>query len=237
MQNLLTIIIPTYNEEYYIVDTLFAITKQVGSKGVRIIIADAGSTDRTVECCNKIKNAFDLNLEVIKGGLPAIGRNNGAKLAITPYVLFLDADVKFTCNTAIRKALTYLVFLGYYMVSTTPVYKGEPDWRAMLMFIINKYATIILSKIRPFAIGGFTMVYKPFFDDIGGYSEEVKQAEDWLLSSQVPVSKFKLIPGLMTQDNRRFKKYGYLNMIKLIRRNWLNRNNLDYFKEDQGYWD
>jgi hypothetical protein len=41
----------------------------------------------------------------------------------------------------------------------------------------------------------------------------------------------------MTQDNRRFKKYGYLNMIKLIRRNWLNRNNLDYFKEDQGYWD
>jgi hypothetical protein len=94
-----------------------------------------------------------------------------------------------------------------------------------------------MSKIRPFAIGGFTMVYKPFFDGIGGYNEEVKQAEDWLLSSQVAPSKFKLITGLMTQDNRRFKKYGYLNMIKLIRRNWLNRNNLDYFKEDQGYWD
>jgi hypothetical protein len=96
---------------------------------------------------------------------------------------------------------------------------------------------MILSKIRPFAIGGFTMVYKPFFDSIGGYNEEVKQAEDWLLSSQVPTYLFKLIPGLMTQDNRRFKKYGYLNMIKLIKRNWLNRDNLDYFKEDQGYWD
>jgi glycosyltransferase involved in cell wall biosynthesis len=237
MQNLLTIVIPTYNEEYYIVDTLFAITKQVGSKGVRIIIADAGSTDKTIRCCNEIKNAFDLNLEIIKGGLPSIGRNNGAKLVTTPYVLFLDADVKFTSDTAIIKALTYLVFLGYHMVSTTPVYKGEPDWRATLMFIINKYATMILSKIRPFAIGGFTMVYKPFFDSIGGYNEEVKQAEDWLLSSQVPTYLFKLIPGLMTQDNRRFKKYGYLNMIKLIRRNWLNRDNLDYFKEDQGYWD
>jgi glycosyltransferase involved in cell wall biosynthesis len=237
MQNLLTIVIPTYNEEYYIVDTLFAIIKQVGSKGVKIIIADAGSTDRTVECCNEIKNAFDLNLEIIKGGLPSVGRNNGAKLATTPYVLFLDADVKFTSGTAIRKALTHLVFLGYHMVSTTPVYKGEPDWRATLMFIINKYVTMAMSKIRPFAIGGFTMVYKPFFDGIGGYNEEVKQAEDWLLSSQVAPSKFKLITGLMTQDNRRFKKYGYLNMIKLIRRNWLNRNNLDYFKEDQGYWD
>jgi glycosyltransferase involved in cell wall biosynthesis len=149
MQNLLTIVIPTYNEEYYIVDTLFAIINQVGSKGVKIIIADAGSTDRTVECCNEIKNAFNLNLEITKGGLPSVGRNNGAKLATTPYVLFLDADVKFTSGTAIRKALTHLVFLGYHMVSTTPVYKGEPDWRATLMFIINKYVTMVLSKISP----------------------------------------------------------------------------------------
>ena len=33
-------------------------------------------------------------LEVIEGGLPSVGRNAGARLATTPYVLFLDADVE-----------------------------------------------------------------------------------------------------------------------------------------------
>ncbi len=41
---------------------------------------------------------------VIDGGLPAVGRNAGAKLATTPYVLFLDADVTFTHRHAIKEA-------------------------------------------------------------------------------------------------------------------------------------
>jgi hypothetical protein len=55
---------------------------------------------------------------------------------------------------------------------------------------------------------------------LGGYNEKAAQSEDWLLSKQIKPNKFKLIPGLITQDNRRFKKYGYLSMIKLIIRNW-----------------
>lgn len=236
MKNLLTIVIPTYNEENYIIDTLFSIISQSGTKGIKIIIADAGSTDRTTQYCEEMKTDFHLNLEIIKGGLPAVGRNNGAKLAKTPYVLFLDADVTFTRKNAFRKALRHLVFRKIDMVSTTPIYKGEKDWKASFMFTVNKFMSIVLSKTSPFAIGGFTMVYKPFFDTIGGYNEEVRQAEDWILSKQVPPSSFKLIPDLYTQDNRRFKKYGYLSMVKLILKNWWNRNNIEYFKEDQDYW-
>ena len=232
----LTIVIPTYNEGKYIARTLYAIAAQSKTKGVKIIIADAKSTDNTRTIAEINGFELGLNLMIIDGGLPAVGRNAGAKLATTPYVLFLDADVTFTYRHAIKEAFDEIATGKYQMVATTPVYKGEFDIRASIMFGLNKYITWFLSKTEPFAIGGFTMVYKPFFDGIGGYNEEVKQAEDWLLSSQVAPSKFKLITGLMTQDNRRFKKYGYLNMIKLIRRNWLNRNNLDYFKEDQGYW-
>jgi glycosyltransferase involved in cell wall biosynthesis len=232
----LTIVIPTYNEGKYIARTLYAIAAQSKTKGVKIIIADAKSTDNTRTIAEINGFELGLNLMIIDGGLPAVGRNAGAKLATTPYVLFLDADVTFTHRHAIKEAFDEIATGKYQMIATTPVYKGEFDIRASIMFGLNKYITWFLSKTEPFAIGGFTMVYKPFFDGIGGYNEEVKQAEDWLLSSQVAPSKFKLITGLMTQDNRRFKKYGYLNMIKLIRRNWLNRNNLDYFKEDQGYW-
>ena len=232
----LTIVIPTYNEGKYIARTLYAIAAQSKTKGVKIIIADAKSTDNTRTIAEINGFELGLNLMIIDGGLPAVGRNAGAKLATTPYVLFLDADVTFTSRHAIKEAFDEIATGKYQMVATTPVYKGEFDIRASIMFGLNKYVTWLLSKTEPFAIGGFTMVNRQVFNKLGGYDEQVTQSEDFLLSRKIKPNKFKLIPDLITQDNRRFKKYGYLNMIKLIRRNWLNRNNLDYFKEDQGYW-
>ena len=67
-------------------------------------------------------------------------------------------------------------------------------------------------------------------------TEKATQAEDWLLSKQVSPLRFKLIPDLMTQDNRRFKKFGYFKMVKLLYKNWINKNNLEYFYKDQKYF-
>jgi glycosyltransferase involved in cell wall biosynthesis len=233
----LTIVIPTYNEEKYIAQTLYAIASQSGTYKVKIIIADAKSTDNTRLVAST--NAFELglNLEIIDGGLPAVGRNAGAKLATTPYILFLDADVTFSHRQVIVQAVNELAFMDYQMVGTTPVYKGEFDIRASIMFGLNKYVTWFLSKTEPFAIGGFTMVNRQVFNSLGGYDEKAKQSEDWLLSKKISPKKFKLIPELVTQDNRRFKRYGYFSMVKLLYNNWKNRNNTKYFYEDQGYWD
>jgi len=232
----LTIVIPTYNEEKYIAQTLYAIASQSGTYKVKIIIADAKSTDNTRLVAST--NAFELglNLEIIDGGLPAVGRNAGAKLATTPYILFLDADVTFSHRQVIVQAINELSFVDYQMVGTTPVYKGEFDIRASIMFGLNKYVTWFLSKTEPFAIGGFTMVSRQVFNKLGGYDEKATQSEDWLLSKQIKPNKFKLIPELITQDNRRFKRYGYFSMVKLLYNNWRNRNNTKYFYEDQGYW-
>ena len=236
MQELLTIIIPTYNEEKYIVSTLYAIVAQSKTTGIQIIIADARSTDNTRLIVESIGFELGLNIKIIDGGLPAVGRNAGAKLATTPYILFLDADVTFTNKQAIKMALDKMRKGDYEMLSTTPVYKGEFDIRASIMFGINKYITWFLSKVEPFAIGGFTMVNRQLFIALGGYDEQATQSEDWLLSKRILPHNFKLIPDLITQDNRRFKRYGYWSMIKLILRNWKNRNNINYFYKDQGYW-
>ena len=104
MQKLLTIVIPCKNEEAYIQDTLFNL-KQQGIGQTKIYLADANSTDNTREVAREYAKELNLNLTIIPGGLPAVGRNNGAKLAKTPYVLFLDADITFTCLTAIEQAL------------------------------------------------------------------------------------------------------------------------------------
>ena len=105
------------------------------------------------------------------------------------------------------------------------------------MFYINNITTKLMSKYEPFAIGAFTMVRKEKFDALGGYDESVIQSEDWLLSKQYKPHEYDLIPGLITQDNRRFKRFGYFNMVKMMYTNWINRNNPNHFKKDNGYWD
>jgi glycosyltransferase involved in cell wall biosynthesis len=232
----LTIVIPTYNEEKYIAQTLYAIASQSGTYKVKIIIADAKSTDNTRLVASTNGFELGLDLEIIDGGLPAVGRNAGAKLATTPYILFLDADVTFSHRQTIVQAIDELAFMDYQMIGTTPVYKGEFDIRASIMFGLNKYVTWFLSKTEPFAIGGFTMVNRQVFNKLGGYDEKATQSEDWLLSKKISPKKFKLIPELITQDNRRFKRYGYFSMVKLLYNNWKNRNNTEHFYKDQGYW-
>ena len=237
MQDQITVVIPCYNEEKYIGRTIRHIYRQLDSKGIRIIVADAGSTDGTIEKINGLRENLDIRIDVIPGGLPSVGRNEGAKLATTPYILFVDADVTFTSKDVIRKSLDEMLTGNYDMVGTTPKYKGEKDRRAEMMFSVNRLSTWVLSKTMPFAIGGFVLISKSKFDELGGYDVNAKQSEDWLLSRKIDKKRFKLIFNLMTQDNRRFKKYGYLNMLKLIFRNWLNRNNSNYFYNAQNYWD
>jgi glycosyltransferase involved in cell wall biosynthesis len=70
MKDKLTIVIPCKNEENYIGDLLNSLKNQKDIEGVRIFIADAGSTDNTI---NIIKSFTDiLSIKLIKGGLPSI---------------------------------------------------------------------------------------------------------------------------------------------------------------------
>ena len=82
---MLSIIIPTKNEEYYLPKLLESIKRQ-DYKNYEIIVADAGSKDKTRDVARKS------GCKVVKGGLPSIGRNNGAKYAKGELLLFLDAD-------------------------------------------------------------------------------------------------------------------------------------------------
>jgi glycosyltransferase involved in cell wall biosynthesis len=235
MEKILTIVIPCKNEEENI-KQLFLELKQQNIGNTLIILADAKSTDKTRVLANTYAFELDLNLKIIDGGLPAVGRNAGAKLVKTPYILFLDADITFTDRQSIKTAFDSIHNRPIDMVGTTPWYKGEFDVRAWLLFRINLLITWYLSKTQPFAIGGFTLVKKDVFKKLGGYDEKATQSEDWLLSRQVKSSRFLLIPDLITQNNRRFKRYGYGKMIKLLLNNYKNRKNLNYFYKDVGYF-
>ena len=86
---IISIIIPTYNEEDYLPNLLDSIKSQ-NFDDYEVIVADANSTDRTREI------AESYGCIVVDGGLPAVGRNNGARVAKGEYLLFLDSDLELT---------------------------------------------------------------------------------------------------------------------------------------------
>ena len=69
---MLSIIIPTYNEEYLLPKLLESIKKQ-NFTDYEIIVADNNSKDNTVKIARKYK------CRIVKGGLPGSGRNRGAE--------------------------------------------------------------------------------------------------------------------------------------------------------------
>ena len=88
LSDLITIVVPCKNEESYIGYLLDELrTQEVGR--TRIIIADC-STDNTRWVIEQ--NRGSLNVEVIEGGPVSWAKNSGARLATTPYILFIDAD-------------------------------------------------------------------------------------------------------------------------------------------------
>jgi len=236
----LSIVIPCKNEENYIRRTLDEISLQFGIRGTRVIVADGGSTDSTLSKIKDFVNSEDNNLdiEVIKGGSVSVGRNRGASLVKTPLILFLDADITFTDLLAIQNALDYLdKNPNIELIGTTPEYMGEFDLAANLIFFFNNITAKIMSIVDPFAVGAFMLISRKKFVEIGGFDEEVHQSEDWLLSRQIKSKNFKLIPNLITQDNRRFKKFGYIKMLKMVIKNWFNRGDKKHFHKDQKYWE
>src|SRR3981189_1856481 len=90
----LTIVIPAKNEATMLPRLLESLCRQdyADMSSTRVLVADAGSTDGTVEVALSFRDR--LAVEVVPGGLPSVGRNAGARLAATRYVLFLDADVE-----------------------------------------------------------------------------------------------------------------------------------------------
>mgnify|MGYP003302344908 CR=1 FL=1 len=102
MNKRISIIIPCYNCERTLERCLSSILNQT-YKNFEIILADDGSSDKTLELANfykeKYKNVIVLNLE--HGGV-SNARNKGLEVATGDYIQFVDSDDNFLTNDALE---------------------------------------------------------------------------------------------------------------------------------------
>ena len=222
----ITIVVPCKNEENYIPYLLSHLRNQmIGS--TRIIIADC-STDNTRKVIQLMKG--NLNVEVIDGGPVSFAKNSGANLVTTPYILFIDSDVRFFKDTVIRDAVKELEENNLDLVGLY-VKCYDRDKRAQIAFMLFNFVNNIMKYKVPFAVGAFMLTRKDKFDEYGGFSEKYGTSEDFFLSKQYDIKKFKLVNHYFGQDSRRFEIMGYFGMAWYLIKNFWNRNNENYWNQ------
>jgi len=226
----LTIVIPSKNESDVIDITLTHLNKQEGINNTHVIIADCSTDDtRDIILSGKYKN---LNIEVIDGGLPSVGRNKGAELCKTPYVLFLDADIFLTNVNTIRDTLITIEHNSLHLVTTKFRVRGKYSF----VFPIFEFFRDLTIDNAPCAIGGYMLFDILEFNKVGGFINEDKFAEDFHLSMKINPHRFHVCPHKIYTTDRRFKKKGLIYMLKMSYLSYKNKHNPDFFKHDHNYW-
>src|SRR6202161_4581676 len=164
----LTIVTPAKNEAKLIPRLLTSLTMQDYSKmsSTRVLVADANSTDGTPEIVLGFRDR--LNVSVIRGGMPSVGRKLGAAHAESPYILFLDADIELAHASVVRRAVELARRKHLHCVTTNIVCR-DGNWIDKLFYVGNDLFQYLSSLHRPFATGMFMLFDLNKFRELRGF--------------------------------------------------------------------
>lgn len=213
---MISIIIPTLNEEKIIEKTLSYI-RDLPKNEFEIIVSDGNSIDKTPELAKKYADKI-----VVLSNKHTIGasRNFGAKNASGDFLVFLDADVfVFDAYNFFKKALAEFE-QDEKLVALTSRLEILPENSTLIdkffHFLIN-FIHWFSSNILNFgnASGEFQMIKKEAFFKIGGFNENLVVSEDVDLFFRLSrMGKVKVVWSLVVyHTGRRIHQEGWLKIL------------------------
>ncbi len=201
---MISIVIPTLNEEKYLPRLLESIKRQ--NFECETIVADAGSTDRTQE----IAKSYDC--QIIPGGMQARGRNQGAAAARHEFIIFMDADVVLPADFLSGITAEFQSRdLDLATCCALPLSSHPAD---RLAFFLANLVILGAQWVAPFAHGFFIITRKAFHQKIGGFDETITFGEDseYVLRGS-RAGRFGVLRGNILASTRRFEKEGRTRLI------------------------
>lgn len=196
---LVSVIIPTYNRGYCIENAIQSVLNQTW-KNIEVLVVDDGSKDNTESVVANIKDdrIHYLKLEQNMGANYA--RNLGIKEARGKYIAFNDSDDEWLPEK-LEKQMKHFRELGEeYAVVYCTVTKYEngnvveiaPDINNSDERIIGDVYEYMLQKM--FISTQTLLVRKSVLEEVGGFNEEIGRLQDWELLLRIAKKyKFSLV--------------------------------------------
>lgn len=256
MNELVSIIIPTYNSENYIIDTLESIDKQ-NYKNWECIIVNDGSTDNTENVVfSYIENKpgkFIYHFQENTGLSGA--RNKGLALSKGEYVQFIDSDdilfedkIEIMMNYYNNNPNPNRIYFCDYIFSNDNNAFEENKTQFKLYNSIESITPIRLLKMYndwdyKFVIPPHCFLYPKRFIENQKFDTNLKSKEDWdfylsILNNLniefhgIPTvaCSYRVRKNSMSQDYTNLIKYTFIVLNK-----WKNKNSFNYFNRVSFY--
>ena len=190
---LFSVVIPIYNCEKYLDETINSIVKQtIGFKNIELILVNDGSTDNSEQICLKYKNKYK-NIIYIKQENAGVAeaRNKGLEIASGELINFLDSYDKWE-KDVFKKVYNLfshekkLNIVGFQPIDNLLDYKfvNNPDG----VYDITEHFNYVQNSVASSFIR--TSVAKlARFDKRIIYSEDAKYLNEYTKSHKLPKVK------------------------------------------------
>lgn len=208
---MITVIIPTYNEESTIQKTIEQLQENDEKKLVsQIIISDGGSTDNTIDIAKKT------NAEVMVS--PAKGRsaqmNYGASFSTNRILYFLHADT--IPSPGFSSDIMKTVEQGF----TSGCSRLSFDYDHWFLKASCWFTRFDINAVR---FGDQSLfVTKDVFEKSGGFREDLVMMEDQEIVGRIKkLGKFKVMDGVVITSARKYHDNGIYRMQGIFFLIWL----------------
>lgn len=213
---MMTIIIPTLNEEKYLPKLLDSLVAQT-DRDFEVVVVDGGSRDKTVALAGKYGKKLQ-KLTVVQSDRASLPyqRNLGAAHARGEWFVFVDADSVFLpyfvseCKRCIKERKPDAISVWFRPDSEIP---GD----ALITLLANVTMELSVMFHRPLTPGPLTIVSRVAFDSIDGYDATREFSEDLDFGMRLHREKHTVVilrETLVIWSLRRMRKEGSLSVLR-----------------------
>lgn len=183
---MLSIVIPTLNEEKYLPTILNDLRNQT-YQDFEVIVVDANSTDKTVEVAKSFRKYFEI--QVLPAEIKNAGaqRNQGARKTRGDWLVFVDADVSIAPDL-LEKVVDKIKLneAEFFTIYLKP-YPNKRIYR-FITRITCLYTEIMAKTKKPLVIESFFCCNRQTFLKLGGFDPK-KSVHEGSLFVENAVSK------------------------------------------------
>lgn len=193
MNEIVSIIIPVFNSELYIEETLSSVEAQTYDN-IEVLLIDNGSVDNSLQIIKDFSQKSRFSVKILEEKLKnaSRARNKGFKNSIGRWVSFLDSDDLIEPQK-IRNQVDFLKSNPQYdlVISDRIVFDSEMQNKLKSYTFENILLDSLNTVFNQVVITGNPLYKREVVDGVCGYDSKLRMAQDWDFHLRIAMADYK----------------------------------------------